>query len=170
MTTSLAGILGVIAGWFMLPSLTILIGGMFQETVIGRVEDTYYPDAVRKESPKFWPDFFHDVRFTIKSVLLNILVFPFYFFAVGFIISILLNTYLLGREFFETAAGHHIGKAEANKILKQNKTRIYGGGLIITVLNLVPLLNIFMPVIGMVWMVHVYQDIRLKKQEMGKKN
>jgi CysZ protein len=160
--TSLVGVLSSIAGWFMLPSLTILIGGMFQETVIHRVEKSYYPDAMRKESPKFWPDFFHDVRFTIKSVLLNILIFPTYFFAIGFIISILLNTYLLGREFFETAAGHHVGKAQANKILKQTKPTVYGSGLVITLMNLIPILNIFVPIIGMVWMVHVYHSIQNK--------
>lgn len=157
--TSLTGIVSGIAGWFMLPSLTILIGGMFQETVIHRVEESYYPNSMRKESPKFWPDFFHDVRFTIKSILLNILIFPTYFFAIGFIISILLNTYLLGREFFETAAGHHVGKAQANKILKQNKPTAYGNGLVITLMNLIPILNIFVPIIGMIWMVHVYHFV-----------
>ncbi|MBN1407595.1 MAG: EI24 domain-containing protein, partial [Calditrichaceae bacterium] len=92
LVTSFAGVLSGVAGWFMLPSLTILIGGIFQETVIHRVEKRYYPDKMRKESPKFWPDFFHDIKFTIKSLILNILIFPTYFFAIGFIISILLNT------------------------------------------------------------------------------
>jgi CysZ protein len=146
----------------MLPALTILIGGMFQETVINRVEKKYYPENVRKETPKFWPDFFHDVKFTIKSIILNILIFPFYFFAIGFIVSILLNSYLLGREFFETAAGHHIGKDKATILLKQNKMVIYGGGLVITLMNLIPILNVFMPIIGMVWMVHVYHTITQK--------
>lgn len=166
-TTSLVGIISVIGGWFMLPALTILIGGMFQETVISRVERIYYPDAVRKETPKFWPDFFHDVRFTVKSIFLNILIFPAYFFAIGFIISILLNSYLLGREFFETAAGHHLGKAKANTLLKQNKITVYGGGLIITLMDLAPILNVFVPVIGMVWMVHVYHDLRLKEKAIN---
>lgn len=164
--TSLAGIISVIGGWFMLPSMTILIGGMFQETVIHRVEKKYYPDKMCKESLKFWPDFLHDVRFTLKSIFLNILIFPTYFFAIGFVISILLNTYLLGREFFETAAGHHHGKARANEILKQNKPTIYSSGLAITLMNLVPFLNVFIPIIGMVWMVHVYHFV-FDKVEIG---
>ena len=157
--TSLTGVISSIGGWFMLPSLTILIGGMFQETVIHRVEKYYYPDKVGKESPKFWPDFFHDVRFTIKSILLNILIFPAYFFAIGFPVSIILNAYLLGREFFETAAGHHLGKSKANLMLKQNKSIVYGGGLVMTLMNLIPFLNVFVPIIGMVWMIHVYHGI-----------
>ena len=165
LVTSFAGVVSSIAGWFMLPSLTILIGGIFQETVIHRVEKYYYPDKMRKESPKFWPDFFHDVRFTLKSIFLNILIFPTYFFAIGFVISILLNTYLLGREFFETAAGHHLGKARAREILKQNKSNVYGSGLVITLLNLIPVLNVFMPIIGMVWMVHVYHFIQNKSEK-----
>ena len=157
--TSLAGVISGIGGWFMLPAFTILIGGMFQETIISRVEKNYYPDAIRKEAPKFWPDFFHDIRFTSKSILLNILIFPTYFFVIGFIVSIILNSYLLGREFFETAAGHHVGKAKANFLLKQNKAAVYGGGLVITLMNLIPILNVFMPIIGMVWMVHVYHTL-----------
>lgn len=160
--TSLAGVLSGIGGWFMLPALTILIGGMFQETIINRIEKNYYPEAVRKEAPTFWPDFFHDIRFTSKSISLNVLIFPFYFFAIGFLISIILNSYLLGREFFETAAGHHIGKAKAKFLIKQNRAAVYGGGLVITLMNLIPILNVFVPIIGMVWMVHVYHGINQK--------
>ena len=72
----------------------------------------------------------------------------------------MLNTHLLGREFFESAAGHHHGKPEARQMLKQNRAAVYAGGLVITLLTLTPIVNLFMPLVAVVWMVHLYHWIR----------
>jgi len=162
LVTGIIGIASGIGGWFMLPALIVLISGMFQEKVIHRVESVYYPRKMRSEQPKFWPDFLHDVKFTLWALLLNILVLPFYFFAAGFFISIALNSYLLGREFFESAAGYHIGKAGAKELGARYKGTVYGGGFAITLMTLVPFLNILVPILAVVWMVHVYHFIQNK--------
>jgi len=160
--TWIMGIVTGIGGWFMLPALTVLIGGMFQEKVIDRVEKAFYPDSSRTETPKFWPDFWHDIKFTGWALFLNILVLPLHFFVIGFFVSIILNSYLLGREFFESAAGYHLGKNEASELGKQNLRIVYGGGLVITLMTLIPILNLFVPIIAVVWMVHVYHGIKKK--------
>ncbi|MGA1824910.1 MAG: EI24 domain-containing protein [bacterium] len=153
------GILSGIGGWFMLPALTVLISGMFQEKAIARVEHVYYPEAVRHDKPRFWPDIVHDIKFTVWALFLNIMVLPLYFFGIGFIVSILLNSYLVGREFFESAAGYHIGKSNAKNLIPKNRKVIYTSGFIITVMALIPLLNLFIPIIAVVWMVHIYHYI-----------
>jgi CysZ protein len=158
----LIGLLTGIGGWFMLPVLTVLIAGMFQETVIHRVEFVFYPDKVRSESPKFWPDIWHDIKFTMWALSLNLIILPFYFLGIGFIASILLNSYLLGREFFESAAGYHLGKPEAKNLGTQNRMVVFIGGLVITLMALIPVLNLFVPIFAMVWMVHVYHSINQK--------
>ena len=156
----LVGLVTGVGGWFMLPALTVLIGGIFQESVIFRVEKAFYPDVVRAEPPKLWPDLTHDIKFTIKALALNILILPLYFFAIGVVASIILNSYLLGREFFEGAAGYHLGKANARELGKQHAKAVYGGGLVITLMTLTPILNMFVPVIATVWMVHVYHKLK----------
>lgn len=161
------GVLTGIGGWFMLPALNVLIAGMFQEKVIHRVERIYYPDAVRREGPGFWPDVGHDIKFTVWALLLNILVLPLYFFGVGFVVSIALNSYLVGREFFESAAGYHIGKPKAKDLGRRNKGAVYGGGLVITLMTLVPVLNFFVPILAIVWMVHVYHGLRAGAATVG---
>jgi CysZ protein len=75
------------------------------------------------------------------------------------VISVLLNSYLLGREFFESAAGYHIGKAEAKKFRQQHRKIVYGGGFAITIMTLLPVLNMFVPLLAIVWMVHVYHAV-----------
>lgn len=153
------GVTGI-GGWFMLPALIVLIAGIFQENTIHRVERSYYPDATRTEEPRLWPDLIHDIRFTLLALFLNMLVLPFYVFGIGFILSVALNSYLLGREFFESAAGYHIGKPEAKKLIGKNRGAVYGGGFVIALITLVPVLNFFVPIFAIVWMVHVYHGIR----------
>ena len=84
----IVGIVTGIGGWFMLPAIIVLIAGVFQEKTIHQVEQAYYPEKMRKQGPRLWPDLMHDIRFTFWAVLLNILVLPFYFFGIGFIVSI----------------------------------------------------------------------------------
>jgi len=155
------GITGV-AGWFMLPAFVVLIAGMFQERTIDRVERAYYPDEVRSREPRFWPDLRHDIRFTLWALFLNVLVLPLYLFGIGFVVSIALNSYLLGREFFESAAGYHLGKPEAKALGEQNKGTVYAGGLVTTLMTLLPVVNLFVPILAVVWMVHVYHGFRKK--------
>lgn len=154
--TWLMGVVTGIGGWFMLPALTVLIGGIFQERVIDRVERHYYPSSSLPEAPKFWPDFWYDVKFTLKALFLNLLVLPFYFMGIGFVLAILLNSYLLGHEFFESVVGHHFGKPQAREVSKQNRKIVYAGGLVITLMTLTPILNLFVPIMAVVWMVHAY--------------
>jgi len=152
----LAGIVSGIGGWFMLPALVVLISGAFFEVTIRRVELADYPDKIRQGEPRFWPDIVHDINFTLKAIFLNVLVVPFYFIGIGFILTVLVNSYLLGREFFESAAGYHLGKVKARELGRRNRKLVYGSGLIITLLSLVPVLNLFAPIVAIVWMVHLY--------------
>lgn len=154
------GTFAVVVGWFILPAFMVIFAGVFQETTIYRVEKVFYPDDIRTVAPRFWPDLWHDIKFTAKALSLNIIILPLYFFGIGFVISILLNSYLLGHEFFESAAGYHLGKASAKKLSKENKLVVYGSGFMIALMTLIPILNLLMPIVAIVWMVHVYHNIK----------
>lgn len=155
----MVGIVTGIGGWFMLPVLIVLVGGVFQEMIIYRVEKASYPQEMRSDEPLFWTDLGHDIKFTMRAFLLNLLILPLYLIGVGFIASVALNSYLLGREFFIAAAGYHLGKHRAGDLVNSHRKAVYGGGLVITLLSLVPVINLFMPIIATVWMVHVYHGL-----------
>ncbi len=160
--TLVSGMISVItgiSGWFMLPAVVVLIAGMFQEIAISRVEAKSYPQNQRQEKPKFWPDTLHDIKFVLWALFLNILVLPLHLIVIGFLISVAINSYLTGREFFEMAAGYHIGKPQASKLIRHNRRAVYIGGFMITLMAAVPLLNLFVPIVAVVWMVHVYHQI-----------
>ncbi len=148
-----------LAGWFMLPVLVVLIAGIFQDTVVRRVEKACYPDAMGLENGRFWADLIHDLRFTVWAVFLNILILPFYLVAVGPLLAIGLNSYLLGREFFETAAGYHMPRSEARKVTLRHRTVVYGGGFLITLMTLIPVVNVFVPIFALAYMVHLFHAL-----------
>lgn len=158
-STVLVGGVSGIAGWFMLPVFVVFIAGLFQDLIVRRVENAYYPDYASNGETRFWPDLVHDIRFTAKALALNILILPFYFMAVGPFLSILLNSYLLGREFFENAASYHMTKNKAASLAKKNRTAVYTGGFVITVFTLTPFVNIFAPVFALAYMVHVFHAV-----------
>jgi len=155
----MVGIVLGIGGWFMLPVLVVLVSGVFQDITIYKVEKVEYPDKKREEEPLLWPDLLHDIRFTIKALFLNLLVLPFYLVGIGFLLSIALNSYLLGREFFESAAGYHLGKPKAREMGRRHRRLIYSCGLVLTLLTLMPVVNLFVPIIAVVWMVHVFHHL-----------
>lgn len=148
-----------IGGWFMIPVMIPFVAGIFLEKIIHKVEVAYYPKKIRNEEPKFWPDLVHDLKFLVWALFLNILILPLYLFGIGFLLSIILNTYLLGREFFESAAGYHLGKPTAKKLGKKNKTSMYIGGFVFTLLSITPFINVFVPIFAVIWMTHVYHSI-----------
>jgi len=153
---ALAGIIGTIGGWFMLPSLVMLISGIFQENIIANVEKKYYPNNCREKEPRLFADLHYDIKFILMSLTVNILLLPTYLFGVGIFLGIIANTYLLGREFFENSAGYHIGKKEAYHLGKKHKKTVYINGFIITLASLTPFLNLITPVLATVWMTHIY--------------
>ncbi len=163
LVSGIISIISGISGWFMLPAIVVLIAGMFQEIAVSRVEAASYPDAQRIEKPKFWPDALHDIKFTLWAIFLNLLVLPFHLIVIGFFISIALNSYLTGREFFEMAAGYHLGKPQAHKLIQYNRRAVYGGGFVITMMTAVPVLNMFVPIVAVVWMVHVFHRIDVNR-------
>ncbi|MBU1169533.1 MAG: EI24 domain-containing protein [Proteobacteria bacterium] len=158
----LMGGIFTVVGWFMLPVLIVFIAGMFQEITIHRVEKVDYPETVKHQAPRFWPDLMHDVRFTLWALFLNLLILPFYLIGIGAVLSVLLNSYLLGREFFESAASYHMAKSEAKKLGRRHSGAVYMGGFVITALTLIPLINLFVPIIALVWMVHLYHSFGLQ--------
>lgn len=149
-------ILGSVGGWFLLPSVVILISGIFQENIIDHVEKIYYPDRVRKSEPKFFAELPHDIKFALLSASINILILPLYLFGIGIFVAIAVNTYLLGREFFENVAGYHLGKKNAYKLGKQHPKSVYLNGFIFTLASITPFLNLVTPVVATVWMTHIY--------------
>ncbi len=158
----LAGLL--VATFLMFPAVVTVIVGFFLEEVAAAVEARHYPQAGDPRRQPMMEVLGSTLKFAAIVILLNLLALPFYlvlFFAppLNLILYYLLNGYLIGREYFELVAFRRLSPAEATRLRRQNRARILLSGVILTFCMTVPVVNLFAPVLGAAFMVHVAHDM-----------
>jgi CysZ protein len=145
---------------FVFPILMPIIISFFDEAICAAIEKQEYPELA-KPNPPFWPTIRQDLAFTLKAIFLNILVLPLYLIPlVNIVVYYTLNGYLLGREFFNTAAGRYVSFGEGKALRKRNKLEIITGGAAITFLATIPVIQLIAPIWGVALMLHLFQQKR----------
>ena len=157
-----------IIAWMLFPGIMPLIISFFDETIARLIEKQDYPYAMSDQEQPFWPNLWHDLRFSIKAIGLNILVLPLYLVPVlNLCLFYVLNGYLLGHEFFCMAARRHLSLQETDALYHRNRTLIIATGALLTMMATLPFLNLFAPFWGIAAMVHLYHCLQPDpKQEL----
>ncbi|MBI1363709.1 MAG: hypothetical protein GC134_06960 [Proteobacteria bacterium] len=157
----LGGLAAFIIPMLLFPAFMPLVAGFFEDRIISIVETNDYPGTPAPQERPFLPELMQDLKFVAISLTLNVLLLPLYLIPlVGQAVFVLLNGYLMGREFFTIAAGRHMGKAEANTYRKANRITALVGGMAIAGISLIPVVNLLVPFVGIVLMVHVYHGLK----------
>lgn len=153
---TLGGIGASILAWFLFPALLPLIAGLFAERIAGIIETNDYPDSPPAIKSSFKTEFFHDLRFVVKALLLNLLCLPLYLIpGINLLTYYSLNAYLLGREFFEIAARRRIPLAHVTALRQSHTVKIMMAGLMITLAANMPMINLVAPFFAIAVMVHL---------------
>lgn len=147
------------------PATVMIVAGFFVDRVASAVEEKHYSNLPRPRDQGLAEIMKSAVSLLVVTLILNILLMPVYvgtFFiaGLGFVIFYGLNGYLLGREFFEIAAGRHMDPKEARALRRSKRWTVFGAGVIIAVLTTIPILNLAAPVIATAFMVHMFQLLR----------
>ena len=156
-----AGGLGlVVASVFLVAPISSAIAGLFLDEIAGRVERAHYPhDPPGRELPLaegLWLSAkFALVVLGVNVCVLLLLLLP----GINVLAFFVANGYLLGREYFELAALRHMPLAEAKRLRRAHRGRIFLSGLMIAALVSVPVLNLLTPLVATAFMVHIYKDI-----------
>ena len=155
----LAGI-GLLAAFLLLMApVTALFAGLFLDDVAELVERQDYPD----DPPGRPADLFTSLRMGVEVFLLMIgvfiLVIPLWFLAIGPVIMVLANAWLLSREFFVMVAMRHMPLQAARALRRRHAKRIWLAGLVPALLSHVPLVNLFVPLFATAYFVHVYKSL-----------
>jgi len=79
--------------------------------------------------------------------------------------SILVNGWLLGREYFEMAALRHVGGAQADALRRAHGWQVFLGGLAISILSVIPVADLVAPLFGTVLMVHLFHRLNRESRE-----
>lgn len=160
-----AGLL--IGAFYLIPAVTALVASIFADEAAAAVERTDFPgDKPGTETPLL-PSIayglgFFGVTLVVNVVALLLLLVP----GVNLAAFFLANAYLLGREYFELAAGRHLPRAQALALRRRHRGRAFLGGAAIAAFLLIPFVNLATPLFGVALMTHVYK--RIEKGEEGK--
>lgn len=156
----LGGFALVAGSIFLIPPVTSLIAGLYLDDVAAVVEREHFPaDPPGKELATL-PAIWLALKFFFVVLLVNLLaLFLLLIPGVNLIAFYFGNGYLLGREYFELAAMRHLAPAEARKLRKANRLRVFLCGLVIAGLASVPILNLVTPLFATGFMVRIYKGL-----------
>jgi CysZ protein len=74
----------------------------------------------------------------------------------GEMLGLLVNGWLLGREYFELAALRHLQLAEADRLRGRNSGAIWASGTLIALASMIPGIDLIAPLFGTALMVHLF--------------
>ena len=160
-TIALGTGLGLLAAFFFLVGPVIaMFAGLFLDKIAAKVEARHYPGDVKGKSLPTIPAFFFGLKFASVALAVNIIVLPLvFFFGFGAILLLIVNAYLISREYFEMAATRFMSPNAASILRQKNGRMLFVAGLIPAAMSLVPILNFTVPLFATSYFVHIFKKV-----------
>ena len=145
----------LVIGWFAFPLVVTAVTGMFLEPLADRIERRHYPLAPAPRKVPLGEQIHSSIRVLARGIGWNLLVLPFYFIPViNLVVYAWLNSFLLSREYFQVVAVRHVSLAEAKELYRNHRKEMLRGGLSLSLLFVIPGVNLCAPLLATAWMVH----------------
>ncbi len=157
----------VLLVFLFFPALATLFVSLFLDDIASAVEARHYPRDPPGSGLALGPSVLVALQFAGVIVLANLVALPFYLLTFWFpplsaFIFYGLNGYLLGREYFELVALRHLPGPAARQVRWENRGRILLGGVVVTFLLTIPVVNLVAPILATAFMVHVFKGLSPK--------
>jgi CysZ protein len=154
-------------GFFVAP-VTSLFAGLFLDDIAEVVEQTRYPQDPSGHNMPIGRSLLATIKFTGVVLLVNMIALPLVFFlGFGFLIFLVANAYLLGREYFEMASYRHHDEATTQALRTRHSGRVFLAGLMVAGLLAIPFLNLLTPLFATALMVHVFKQVEKAERRPG---
>jgi CysZ protein len=162
---SIAAGLGIVVGSVLLmPAVTAIVGSFFADQIADEVEREHYPADPPGKALPLWLALWEGFKTALLAVAIYLCAAPLLIFAgFGAVIFFLATAYILGREYFELAAMRFGSPAEAKALRRRNAVAVYVGGLLITAVVSIPVVNLATPLFAMALMVHLNKRLGATK-------
>lgn len=149
---------------YVLPAASAIVAGYFLDEVADVVERVDFPaDPVGRALP-LGRALLYGLRFAGLSLLVNLAALVLFFVPVVNIGAFFFaNAYLLGREYFELAAGRFQSMEEASRMRVENRGTVLAAGAMLAALVLIPVVNLLTPLFGVALMVHVHKRLAARR-------
>lgn len=151
---------------FLLAPISVLIAGFFLDDVAETIEQRHYGDKPAGRALSLAQSVPHTIKFLGIVILANLLAFTLLLVpGVNLIAFVVVNAYLLSREFFEFAAMRYHSADDARQLRSRHATTVFMGGLMIAAFLAIPIVNLLTPLFAAGLMVHLHQMIVAKDPE-----
>jgi CysZ protein len=150
----------LVVAWFTFPMVAVATAALFSDQVIDAVIARHYPGTATPHQVSVPAAIFDGLKMAVIALVANILLLPLLFVApVYAACAYALNGYLLGREYFEMPAYRRLARPAARDIFRRHRGRFILAGIVIAFLSTIPFLNLIAPVIGIAFMVHIFESV-----------
>ena len=165
----LAGFGLFIALIYLLPAISAIVAGYFLDDVAEVVERKDYPADPPGQALPFGKAILYGIRFAGLSLLVKLVALLLFFIpGVNIGAFFVANAYLLGREYFELAAGRFWSAEEVTRLRIEHRGTVLAGGAVLAGLVLVPGLNLITPIFGAAMMVHLHKKLVARRLAHGR--
>lgn len=146
---------------FLMVPVASAITSMFLDEVAQAVEDRHYPNLPPVPSVPIWDAVLNSLGFLGVLIVANVLALVLYalFTPLAPFIFWGMNGFLLGREYFTLAAMRRIGRDGARALRARHAGTIWVAGTLMAIPLSVPLVNLFIPIIGAATFTHIFHGL-----------
>jgi CysZ protein len=138
-----------------------IFASLYLDAIAARIEARDYPNAAPAPGTPLHAALMAGLRLAGVVVAVNFALLPLDIALPGFaeLFTLVANGWLLGRQYFELAALRHLPRAGADELRRRHGGKILAAGTLIALLSMIPLVDLFAPLFGAAFMVHLFQRI-----------
>ncbi len=142
---------------YLYSAVMLLVASLFLEAVARAVERRWYPGLPQPRRQPLGETISLAIGLFGANLLWNLLALPLYLIpGANLIVFLLVNGYLLGREYFELAAQRRVDRKTIIVLRRYYRFRLLIGGTVIAALSFVPLANFVTPILATAFMLHLF--------------
>ena len=153
----LAPLLLLFGGLVVGPPVAALFACLFLDQLASHIEARDYPDNAA-EPASFARTLRAGLRFAALILGVNLVLAPVDLAlpGLGELMSLLVNGWLLGREYFELVALRHMDLPALDALRRRNAVAVWIFGTALALASMIPALNLVAPLFGTALMVHLF--------------
>lgn len=155
----------IVASPFLMIPVAAIFVGFFLDDIADAVERRHYPHLPPPRRIGWGENILTALRFLALIVVLNLvalipyLVLLFTIPPLALALMIVVNGYLLGREYFELVAARRMPMREVHAVRRRYGFRTWFAGCLMAAALAVPLMNLLIPLLGVATITHQYHRL-----------
>jgi CysZ protein len=161
----------ILALWLFLP-VAAAIGTLYFDRIARSVEHRFYPWLPPPNGASFVEQAWDGVAVALQVLALNIvaLILALILPGVGLILGWMIAAYAIGRGLFVAVAMRRMPRAIAESLYRANRGIVLAQGAILALAAYIPIMNLFIPIIGVAAMVHVLDMALTAAESAGRRS